>query len=126
MATVSHNPNKLNLLSLLQQSSTSYRSPKPRCLLYPANYTTNLYPPPSSVRAAGDNGGGGMNSSVAVSVLTSAGVIPSTIAAATSSSVDSSNGTGDYQVRTHELIPSPHSYYEVLELLGKLTLAECG
>lgn len=68
-----------------------------------------------------------MASSVAVNVLASAGaIVPhSTIAAATSSSVDSSYGTGDYQVRTSEIIASPHSYYEVLELLGKLTLAVC-
>ena len=120
MATVSCDPRELNFMSLVPQSSGSYRSPQPHCLLYPANYSATVYPP-SSLRAADKSAASKLSNSASVSVLTSAApILPhSTVAMATSSSMDTSNSSGDYKVRTHELIPSPHCYYEVLELLGK-------
>ena len=104
-------------LSVVQQPGVNYRSPQSHCLMYPS-FPTPLYPLPS----AGNIGDAGLGSNSAMNVLASAGtVLPRrTVAVTTSSTIDQSGSNiGDYQVRTGELIPSPHSYYEVLELLGE-------
>jgi len=89
-------------------------------LMYP--YPTSLYPVPST-------GDGGLATSRGAlnGLVCGTSRLPRRTGLAVSSSdattaEHSSSQSGDYLVRTGELIASPHSLYQVLELLGEFLL----
>ena len=99
MAAISHDYWRLGLCH-----GTSYVSPSQQILCYRA------------AGQAGQSGGGGQANAL---LMTSAGVCGEPTQAVGGSSAASGASGGDYAVNIREVISSPQSAYEVLELLGE-------
>lgn len=117
MAAVSHVQNWSLRLNLLHSCNGYLSSPEQSMFCYGRSQ------PPGN----GSLMMGGIGSKLSMSSISNeTGPVGSALSAATGP-VASSNGTsGDYMVNSHEIITSPQSSYEVLELLGIIIMLGLG